>query len=110
MIFNKKPPVAHSIGVELDSVTMSQFKPCHPVELYTMCFFDFLKSFALGEPDQTFIYADPPYLGFCAHFSDKSNVTDSALTRKGVTAKQLQQNNQLMPMDFRIRVDIATAI
>ncbi|MDF5667517.1 hypothetical protein P3744_23715 [Vibrio parahaemolyticus] len=48
--------------------------------------------------------------GFCAHFSDKSNVTASPLTRKGVTAKQLQQNNQLMPMDFRIRVDIASAI
>ncbi|UFN72770.1 DNA adenine methylase (plasmid) [Vibrio alginolyticus] len=62
VIFNKKPPVAHSIGVELDSVTMSQFEPCHPVELYTMCFFDFLKLFAFGETEQTFIYADPPYL------------------------------------------------
>jgi hypothetical protein len=50
------------------------------------------------------------FLGGCAHFSDKSNVTASSLLLKGVTAKQLQQNNQLMPMDFRIRVDIATAI
>jgi hypothetical protein len=49
-------------------------------------------------------------MGFCAHFSDKSNVAASSLIRKGVTVKQLQQNTQLIPMDFRIKVDIATAI
>lgn len=49
-------------------------------------------------------------MGFCAHLSDKSNVTASPLIRKGATVNQLQQNNQLIPMDLRIKVDIATAI
>lgn len=53
---------------------------------------------------------DHGFMGFCAHFSDKSNVTASPLIRKGVTANQLPQNNQLMPIDFRIKAGIATAI
>ncbi len=50
------------------------------------------------------------YMGFCAHFSDKSNVTASPLIRKGVKVNQLQQNNQLIPMNLRIKVNIATDI
>ena len=48
--------------------------------------------------------------GFAPIIIDKSNVAASSLIRKGVTVNQLQQNNQLIPMDLRIKVDIATAI
>nr|BAX56840.1 hypothetical protein [Vibrio parahaemolyticus] len=34
----------------------------------------------------------------------------SSLIRKGVTVNQLQQNNQLIPMNLRIKVEIANAI
>nr|AQT24276.1 hypothetical protein [Vibrio owensii] len=49
-------------------------------------------------------------MGFCAHFCDKSIVPTSSLIRKGVTVNQLQQNNQLIPMNLRIKVEIANAI
>jgi len=62
VVFNKKPPAQHSIGVELDEITLSDFKPAHSIEVFNQCFFRFLDEFEFTDSEHTLIYADPPYL------------------------------------------------
>lgn len=62
VIFNKKPQAIRSIGIELDELTLSEFRPVYPIELHNQDTLDFLTAFDFKSPTNTFIYADPPYL------------------------------------------------
>lgn len=59
-IMKRKPATSHSIGVDIDSKPLSQFKCDYQVELVRCCAHRFLLeySFSGGE----LIYCDPPYL------------------------------------------------
>lgn len=61
-IFNKKPLAIRSIGIELDELTLSEFRTNYPIELHNQDTLDFLTAFDFESPANTFIYADPPYL------------------------------------------------
>ncbi|MGF1883930.1 DNA adenine methylase [Vibrio splendidus] len=61
-IFNKKPQAIRSIGIELDEITLSNFRSSYPIELHNQDTLHFLKTFKFKDADSTFIYADPPYL------------------------------------------------
>ncbi|MFL7036507.1 DNA adenine methylase (plasmid) [Vibrio lentus] len=61
-IFQKKPNARHSIGIELDELTLSEFHTDSPIDLHNCDALDFLKDFDFERPEDTFIYADPPYL------------------------------------------------
>lgn len=62
VIFNKKPQAIRSIGIELDELTLSEFRTVYPIELHNQDTLDFLTAFDFKSPTNTFIYADPPYL------------------------------------------------
>lgn len=79
-IFNKKPQAMHSIGLELDEITLSEFRPCYPIELHNQDALRFLTTFEFENAANTFIYADPPYLA--------ETRTSSKRYRKELTTEQ----------------------
>ncbi|RSD30344.1 DNA adenine methylase [Vibrio pectenicida] len=62
VIFNRKPPALHSVGLELDPATLADFKPERNIDIYNVDSVAFLDTFTFDDPETTFIYADPPYL------------------------------------------------
>ncbi|OEF62207.1 DNA methylase [Vibrio cyclitrophicus 1F175] len=94
VIFNKKPQSIHSIGIELDELTLSEFSPNYPIELHNKDTLDFLTTFHFQNPVNTFIYADPPYL--------PTTRTSSKRYRKELTLDQhVQLLNQFKELSGR---------
>lgn len=62
VIFNRKPQVSQSIGIELDAVTLGDFQTDKEIDLFNVDSVAFLDEFQFERPERTFIYADPPYL------------------------------------------------
>ena len=59
-IMKKKPPSAHSIGIDLYANALNDFECDHPVELINGCAHEFLRNYHFKGNEV--IYADPPML------------------------------------------------
>ncbi len=61
-VMKRKPPAAHSIGIDVDPVPLENFTCEYPVSLRNQDAVEFIEKFDFSSAGRVLIYADPPYL------------------------------------------------